>query len=170
MISEILSTTEQFLQNSWIHFTNLEGKIEDADKHIYQVRIQSDDSKLLIWVHGANLQAISHILSRILENILQERVILHIEVNDYLAQKDERLFRYVDNKIQWLIHSGWGKISFPQLTAYERRKVHNYLAEKNISWLVSHSEGEGNQRIMHVSYEKNQSESLEKLNEEGIGI
>ncbi len=82
-------------------------------------------------MHGKNIESFQHLLGRMLEKSLEKHVHLHLEVNDYMKAKDERLFRFLDTKIAFV--TGTGKISrIPNLTSYERKKAHSYISEKNI--------------------------------------
>ena len=56
---------------------------------------------------------------------------VHLEVNDYMKQKDEKLMRFIDSKVV-LIQSSGQSIRLPSLTPYERKKAHSYIADKQI--------------------------------------
>jgi predicted RNA-binding protein Jag len=64
-----------------------------------------------------------------------------MEVNDYVKSKDERLFRFLDNKIDFVMSSG-KTLRIPELTSYERKKAHGYISDKHIEGLMTKSEGE----------------------------
>ena len=63
------------------------------------------------------------------ENELEKRVLIHLEVNDYLEEKDRKLYSYVERKIADVMRTG-GEDTFGQLTGYERKKVHAYVGDK----------------------------------------
>jgi spoIIIJ-associated protein len=115
------------------------------------IRIETPDSALLIGMHGKNIETIQHLLSRILEKQVGNFVHIHLEVNDYMKQKDERLYQFLDSKIA-LVRSTGKSIQMPSLTSYDRKKAHGYIAEKGIEWLSTKSEGEGVSRVMTLSY------------------
>jgi predicted RNA-binding protein Jag len=120
----------------------------DTDLH---VRLQTPDSALLIGMHGKSLEAFQHILSRIVESTVAGHVHLHLEVNDYMKAKDERLFRFLDSKIEFVISTGKSS-RVPNLTSYERKKAHSYISDKKIAWLSTHSDGEGSERAIVLDY------------------
>jgi predicted RNA-binding protein Jag len=74
-----------------------------------------------------------------LEKNVKKDIIIHLEVNDYLQEKDQKLFRFIDSKIDFVVRTS-GRVALPHLTAFDRKKVHSYVAEKNIDGLTTQSE------------------------------
>lgn len=66
-----------------------------------------------------------------IEQKTEKYIHVHLEVNDYMKQKDEKLMRLIDSRIM-LIQSNGLSIRLPSLTPYERKKAHNHIAEKQI--------------------------------------
>jgi hypothetical protein len=56
-----------------------------------------------------------------------------------MKAKDERLFRFLDTKIALIISNG-KSIRIPNLNPYDRKKAHNYISERKIEKLATHSE------------------------------
>lgn len=79
---------------------------EEEKRRIYRVAIKTPDSKLLIGMHGQTLETVRHLLTRLVERTIGKSFLVHLEVNDYLQSKDDRLFRRVDEKIAELKSSG----------------------------------------------------------------
>jgi predicted RNA-binding protein Jag len=115
------------------------------------IRIVTPDSALLIGMHGKSIESIQHLLSRLLEKQVEDFVHVHLEVNDYMKQKDERLYQFLDSKIALVMSTGT-PIQMPTLTSYDRKKAHGYISGKAIEWLSTKSEGEGVSRVMTLSY------------------
>lgn len=113
--------------------------------------IKTNDSALLIGMHGKNIEVFQHLLSRIIERKLSKFVHVHLEVNDYIKQKEEKLFRFLDSKIA-IIRSTGNSIRMPSLSPYERKKAHGYIADKNIVGLKTQSEWEGESRTLVLLY------------------
>lgn len=130
-----------FFTQMGISFDRLEFRCQDEEAHIYEARIETTDSKILIGVHGQTLDHIKHLLSRMGEKLTKERCTIHLEVNDYMKHKDERLYRYLDTKVMEVQTSGH-PIILDQLTSYERKKAHDYVQSKNIPGIIAKSEGE----------------------------
>lgn len=115
------------------------------------IQIETPDSALLIGMHGKNIETFQHLLSRMIERKTDKFIHVHLEVNDYMKLKDEKLFRFLDSKIA-IIREIWNPIRMPSLSSYERKKAHGYIAEKNIAGLKTQSEGEGTERALVLSY------------------
>ncbi|MFZ4460977.1 MAG: hypothetical protein ACOYN2_00010 [Patescibacteria group bacterium] len=132
MKDSIQELSTKFFSLMSVAVDSIEVTAEDVERHIYRITVKTPDSKLLIGVHGQTLDLTTHLLSRMIEKEHQRTVTVHLEVNDYLKSKDERLYRYIDTKIAETIQSG-NEITLSSLTGYERKKVHAYIAEKNIT-------------------------------------
>lgn len=83
-------------------------------------------------------------------------------MNDYIKNKEERLYAFLDTKIQWVMIAG-GLMRVPNLTSYERKKAHDYIAEKKIEGLSSQSEGQWVERILCIHF----SGKIQKASEDG---
>ena len=115
------------------------------------IKVETPDSALLIGMHGKNIEVFQHLLSRMLEWKTDKFIHVHLEVNDYMKLKDEKLFRFLDSKIA-LIQTTWQSIRMPSLTSYERKKAHGYIADKHIVGCTTQSEWEGTERALVISY------------------
>ena len=91
-----------FFQNLGIHIENLD--IKDSTEGVY-ISLQSNDSALLIGMHGKNLESFSHILGRMIEKKKGKFVKIYLEVNNYKKEKEDRLFHLIDMKISSLLES-----------------------------------------------------------------
>lgn len=147
MLEQITLLSQGFFEKLWVDFSDLEVLEDGPD--IYRIRLKSNDSHLLIGPHGKNLEILSHILKVIFSQKIEKKHInLHVEVNDYLEKKDEKLLQFIQSKIDIVKQSG-KEIVLPFFTAYERKKVHSYVSEK---WgnVFTQSIGEGNERRIHL--------------------
>lgn len=76
-------------------------------------------------------------------------------------------------------------LRIPNLNSYDRKKAHNYISEKNIEKLTTHSEWSGAERALVLEYTGEvkitpsapsrptstpSSMSVDDLSEDGIGI
>lgn len=84
---------ESFFRGMQIEITKLSVDIEE---NIYTITIETPDSPLVIGMHGLTLESIKHLLGRMLDTLSEGHVIIHLEVNDYMKQHDEKLYRYLD--------------------------------------------------------------------------
>lgn len=160
MTEKILDLVNKFFSLLWVQIDSLSVKNEDEKRNIFFIDLQTPDSKLIIWIHGQTLENIKHLLSRMIENIVGDRCTVHIEINDYMKSKDDKLFRYIDGRIDYVMKNN-KEIKLPNFSSYERKKIHNYLSEKNIDWLTAHSEWVWADRVMHLSYSKTKKDIMD---------
>lgn len=66
---------------------------------------------------------------QIAENKLQMHCIIHLEINDYLAEKQKKLFSIIDRKVELAHKNGIDQVVY-DLSWYERKQVHAYISEK----------------------------------------
>ncbi len=146
MLEEIQKLTLTFFEKLGADFSDLET-IEEA-KNIYRISLKSEDSHLLIGPHGKNLGTITHLLKLLIAKKSQEHINIHVEVNDYLEQKDAKLLSFIQKKIDYVKSSG-KEVILPFFTAYERKKVHSFVWEK---WgnVFTQSIWEGKDRKIHL--------------------
>lgn len=149
MMTKIKEVSEKFFTWMKTEFTSLEVRCENEEKNIFFLTLQTPDSKLIIGTHWQTLDSIRHILTRMLDNILWVNIILHIEVNNYLQSKDDRLYRYIDWRIDFVIKT-WREIVLSNFSAYERKKIHTYISSKNLTNISSYSVWEWKDRVMHL--------------------
>ena len=165
----------------WLGITITSISIDILEKDI-NIRIETPDSPLLIGMHGANLDSFQHLLSRMIEKKEKQFVHVHLEVNDYMKSKDERLFRFLESKIAFVTSTGKSS-KIPNLSSYERKKAHGYISEKNIPGLKTHSDGDWAERVLILEYSgeiipsskpvatpANQAPRSDDLSEDGVGI
>lgn len=152
MQDTLRALVQEFFTRMGISYEMVGFTCQDEGTHIYEAKIQTPDSKILIGVHGQTLDSIKHLLSRMGEKITGKHCTIHVEINDYLKSKDDRLHRYLDAKIAEAQETK-KSIVLNQLTSYERKKAHDYIGTKSLSGITAHSEGEGNERRLHIVYD-----------------
>lgn len=126
MNENVKKTIETFFEKLCVHIESIEV-IEDG-KNIFIIKIKSEDSWILIWPHGKNLEYIQWILKLMISKILWEKIKLHLEVNDYIEAKDKKLFSFINSKIS-LVEKSSKDIQLPFYSSYERKKIHSFVAE-----------------------------------------
>lgn len=65
MEKEIFNITKEFFDKFWITINNIEILKEDIE-NIFKIKINTDDSWIIIWPYGKNLDSIWNILKIIL--------------------------------------------------------------------------------------------------------
>lgn len=146
-VSVIKSLVEDFLEKLLINIDSLEV-IEEWEK-IYFVKIKTSESSLFIWYSGKNLEDIRNILKNIISKQSDCNVVLHLEVNDYISKKDDKLFNFISKKID-LLKRNWKEIILPYFNAYERKKIHSYVSELNDTSIFTKSVWEWEKRRLHL--------------------
>lgn len=124
----IKQKAKEFFTNLWVQFEHLE--VSQKEENIFLVKVESLDSWKLIWPHGKNLEAITHILKlMILWDLAEDkRVKIYLEVNDYLKSKDERLKDFIISKVKY-VERTWEDLKMPFYSAYDRKKIHAIVAD-----------------------------------------
>lgn len=147
-LSTLTEIAQGFFTSLGIDFTDLEVQVQDAEKNIYLVKIASTDSPLLIGPHGRTLEETQSLLMQMAENKLQNHCLIHLEINDYLAEKQRRLFAIVDRKVDLASRNGIDQVIY-DLSGYERKQVHAYISEKYPDIATKSSDGERG-RELHI--------------------
>ncbi|EKD66058.1 MAG: hypothetical protein ACD_49C00067G0044 [uncultured bacterium (gcode 4)] len=153
MKEQIYDLCYKFFTLSKIQVDSLSVELEDEKRNIYYVKLETPDSKLIIWIHGQSLDNIKHLLGRMIEGIVWKNCVIHLEVNDYLKSKDDKLYKYIDSRIDYITKNN-KEITLPNFTSYERKKIHSYIWDKKIEWLTAWSDWVWAERVMHISYSK----------------
>ncbi len=169
---------------AWLGIT-----LEKCETHItgedVDIRIETPDSALVIGMHGKSLESFTHILSRMIEHVTGSFVHVHLEVNNYMKARDEKMYRFLDSKITLVMSTG-NPAHIENLTAYDRKKAHSYISQKALAGLSTHSEWEGALRHIVIEYSRELHQGVpptvpqistpvahvpvEDLTEDGIGI
>jgi predicted RNA-binding protein Jag len=179
MTESITKIVNDFFLGLGISLTSVNVVLADDEANI---KIETPDSALLIGMHGKTLEALGHLLGRMIEKISKKYIHIHLEVNDYMKSKDDRLYRFLDSKIAFVTSTG-KSIRIPNLNSFERKKAHGYIAEKTIMGLSTYSDGEKTERVLVLEYggaitpreqthvhDTKPAHTLEELPEDGVGI
>jgi len=147
MVEKIKSLTDTFFENFWIKINSLE--VINEEKNIFLVKIKSDESSLLIWPNWKNLDHISNILKLIIKNNFEENIKIHIEINDYIKSKDDRLKSHIISKIKY-VEKSWQDLMLPFYSAYDRKKIHSIVSEYKNDKIYTKSIWEWNERRLYI--------------------
>lgn len=147
MEQKIKSLTSTFFDNFWMQINSIE--VINEEKNIFLIKIKSDESGLLIWPNWKNLDHISNILKLILKNNLEESVKIHIEINDYMKSKDDRLKSHILSKIKF-VEKTWKDLVLPFYSAYDRKKIHSIVSEYKNDKIYTKSIWEDKERRLYI--------------------
>ena len=151
MINEIKSLTEEFFKKLNINLDSLEVINED-NSNIYNIVINSQESGIIIWQNWRNLDSIQNILRLMISTKLWEKIKLHIEINDYIKSRDDRLFDFIKSKIEYVKKSK-KDFRLPFYSAYERKKIHWYISDLKDSNIYTKSIWEWNERRLNICFQ-----------------
>lgn len=149
MEERIKVLSEEFFSNLWVSFEKID--ILKKEENIFLIKVKTDDSWKIIWPHGKNLDSVSQILKMIILKNLEnsENIKIFLEINDYLKSKDDRLKEFIISKIKIVEKTG-KDLKMPFFTPYERKKIHDIVAEFWNPSIFTQSIGEGKERRIHI--------------------
>jgi predicted RNA-binding protein Jag len=147
MIETIEKLSKEFFEKLWVDIDSLE--VIEEGEGIFLIKVESKESPLLIWQNWKNLENILSIVKLILKKNLWEGVKLHIEVNDYLKTKDDKLKNYIISKIEYVLKSG-RDLKLPFFSAYDRKKIHSTVGEYGNPRIYTKSIWEWQERRLYI--------------------
>lgn len=156
-IENAKSIISTFFEKMLIDIENIE--VEKEEENIISIRLKTPDSSLVIWYSGQNLEDIRLILKQILRKTVGEISTIHIEVNDYMAQKENKLLDFIKKKID-LTKKTWKETILPFYNSYERKKIHNFVSSLNDNQIWTKSVWEWKERRLHI-FKKIDASSLD---------
>ncbi len=147
MIDEIREFSEMFFNKIGVEIDSFDVILEQED--IYFIKIETPDSGILIWNHWSTFESIQWLLRNIFSNKYDRKIRLHLEINDYIHNKDAKLFAFIDKKISFAKEVN-RNIKLPVLNWYERKKVHSYVSDLNDTDIKTESRWEWKDRRMFI--------------------
>lgn len=145
-LENVKKITSEFFEKMLVELDSFE--VIQEDENIFYVKIKTTESSLVIGYSGKNLEDIRTILKGILSKINGKNVVLHLEVNDYLSKKEDKLFDFIKKKIE-IVKTG-REVILPFFNSYERKKIHGYVSELKDDTIFTKSIGEWEERRMHI--------------------
>lgn len=147
ILEDVKALSQEFFEKFWIEIEDLE--ILTEEENIYYIKLKTPDSWLLIWYSGKNLEDIRTVLKTILtQKSTEKNIILHVEINDYLSKKEDKLYHFIMKKIE-IVKTG-KEVILPFFNSYERKKIHSYVCELNDEEIFTKSVGEWSERRLHI--------------------
>jgi len=147
MVEKIKSLTEGFFNNFWLNISSIEVKNEE--KNIFLVKITSNDSWIIIWPNGKNLDHILNILKLIIRKNTEHNIKIHIEINDYIKNKDDRLKNLIVWKIKF-VEKTWKDLMLPFYSSYDRKKIHSIVSDYKNEKIYTKSIWEWDERRLYI--------------------
>lgn len=147
LLEDVKEVSRVFFEKLWIEIDEFDV-LQEAE-NIFYVKLKTPDSWILIWYSGKNLEDVRSVLKAILiKKSSEKNIILHVEVNDYLSKKEDKLYSFVMKKIE--IAKSWREVILPFFNSYERKKIHSYVCELNDGEIFTKSVWEWPERRLHI--------------------
>ena len=128
----------------------VEAKVEiKVEDETVLVNILGDDLGILIGFHGETLKALQILLGVMINRKVGgewRRVV--VDVANWRSSRQVSLEEMATKALTQVVETG-ESLALPPMTPDERRLIHLYLQEKGD--VISHSEGEGNERHIVIS-------------------
>lgn len=117
--------------------------IDEDTEGTVNVRIETEETGLLIGYHGETLNSLQLILGAMVFHTLGDWVRIVVHVGDYREKREESL-KVMTLRMAQEVVSSRQPVFMPYLSPFERRIVHMTLADH--PEVKSESEGEGRER------------------------
>lgn len=146
MLDEIKNSISYFFKWLEIQFDELSTRLEE---NTVITKIQTEESWLIIWPHGKNLDCIQWLIRQIINKNSEIRYKFRLDVNDYQSSKDERLFSFIQSKIAEVKKTGID-CKLPYYSPYERKKIHSFVAKLKDDSFITKSRWEDKERRLFI--------------------
>lgn len=145
----IQKTAEELL--GFLEIEKPKVSLEVDEEGVFHLKIETEDSGILIGYHGENIYALQLILSLVVYKKLGcwQRIV--VDIGDWRQKREEQLKRIALSAAQRVKFSQ-EPVMMPYLNAAERRIVHLALADNPD--VQSRSEGEGRERKLIIELKK----------------
>lgn len=138
--------------NDLAYRMNTKFDIEVKESEVgFSIVLISDDNAALIGKDGKTLNSIQTILRQAIKCYGNFDFKINLDVSDYKARRENRIIREA-KKICREVRKTKMDVTLDPMNSYDRRLFHNVACEYD--HVVSHSEGEGKERHVIISYEE----------------
>ena len=159
MLQEIKDFVSIFFDKLGININNIDI-VSQADD-VYFLKIDTPDSWILIWNHGSIFEALQWLFRKIFRGKFWENIRVHLEINDYIHDRDAKLFSFIDKEIN-KAKDTWRNMKLPLLNWYERKKIHSYISDINDPEIMTESRWEWRDRRLFIILAKNKVNRINK--------
>lgn len=131
------------------------ARVSETDEEIEVLVEDEDDSALLIGKHGATIDALQHVVARAAfrgREAQRKRVV--IDAAGYRDRRQATLERAAERAAEEALSFG-RPVELDPMSSFERRVVHNHLAERPD--VETHSEGDEPDRRLVVTPQRGRS-------------
>lgn len=119
------------------------------EENIFLIKMKTKESWIIIGPHWKNLESFQLILKLMISKIFWNKIKLHLEINDYMESRDEKLFSFINSKII-LVEKTSKDIQLPFYSSYERKKIHSFVADYWNNNIYTKSIWEATERRLYI--------------------
>ena len=131
---------------------NTKFSIEVKETEVgFNVLIIADDNATLIGKDGNTLNSIQTVLRQAIRKEGNFDLKINLDISDYKARKESRIEREAKRLCREVKKTKM-EVKLDPMNSYERRLVHNVVSK--FDCLETHSEGEGKERHVIISYKE----------------
>jgi len=152
MLEEIKNFVSTFFDKLCVQINNIE--VLQREENTYSLKINTEDSLLLIWNYGVVFELIQELFRKVFRNKFGKSIRIQLEINDYIHNRDAKFFAFIDEEITKVRKTG-RNIKLPLLNWYERKKVHSYITNLNDTEIITESRWEKKERSLFIVLLKN---------------
>ncbi|MFH0793768.1 MAG: R3H domain-containing nucleic acid-binding protein [bacterium] len=125
------------------HRMEVRTKIEEGE---VRINLRGPTSAILIGRSGATLEALQHLINRMVIKTSNEGLSITVDVENYRQKKNAKLERQAQSAAQRVLETGEEEVLAP-MSPSERKVIH--LVVKEIKGVLSYSKGwEGNRQVV----------------------
>ncbi len=103
------------------------------------IKMYSDNNKILIGRNGQTLQALTTIVKQVVYNEIHTYPYIILDVENYKEKQEKYLERLAKNVAKDVARTKV-EVTLENMNSYERRIIHNYLAENKDVYTISEGE------------------------------
>lgn len=142
--AKIIEVLEDLLRRLEIE---AETEVITDEAGAYRVRIQTDETGLLIGHHGKTLESLQLILGIMVSKVIGEWVKIYVNVGDYREKREETLMHMAQRAADRALAMG-RSVELSRLSPAERRIIH--LTLSGDERVETESVGEGDGRVLVI--------------------
>lgn len=148
---ELVSAAVEVLQ-TMLHHMNVPGKVEVRSRDPLTLNVRMEDGLgLLIGRRGETLASLQLLINLIVSHRIKHRQRIVVDVENYRMRREENL-RQLAFRVAQQVRQSRRAIPLEAMPPNERRIVHMALSESED--VMTHSEGEGDQRRVIISLKR----------------
>ena len=147
--TDILSAVQEYLKNI-LNGMGLDVSFEVSTKdNVTTLKMYSSNNPIIIGKNGTNLDALTILARQFINNITHDGPRILLDVEDYKDRQVKRLERLAKNLARDVVRSKVD-VEMDNMNSYERRIVHNILAD--FKGVKTESVGEEPNRHVVIKY------------------